>query len=208
MKYRFDKANGQQQFEGLPPPAPGSIEALDTLSTPIPGQSLTDEPGSQKFERPWKYTDPDDCVEFIISRLESDQELKDANLKQLASGVPIEYIVNTIAFVGFSEGLWSPDTAELIKPPLAMYFILLGLDKDVPMVLFNPDKGDQARTLSDGDMINSMAKLNPRAFNLLTERAQSQQKAEEQRPSGGFLEEAPEELMIEEDTQPPQEGMI
>ena len=30
MKYRFDKANEQQQFEGLPPPEPGSIEALDT----------------------------------------------------------------------------------------------------------------------------------------------------------------------------------
>ena len=38
MKYRFDKANEQQQFEGLPPLEPGSIEALDTLSTPIPGQ--------------------------------------------------------------------------------------------------------------------------------------------------------------------------
>ena len=102
MKYRFDKANEQQQFEGLPPTDPGSIEALDTLSTPFPGQSLTDEPGSQKFERPWKYTNPDDCVKFIISRLEENQELKESNLKQLASGVPIEYIVNTIAFVGFS----------------------------------------------------------------------------------------------------------
>ncbi len=208
MKYRFDKANGQQQFEGLPPPAPGSIEALDTLSTPVPGQSLTDEPGSQKFERPWKYTNPDDCVEFIISRLEENQELKESNLKQLASGVPIEYLVNTIAFVGFSEGLWSPDTAELIKPPLAMYFILLGLDKDVPMVLFNPDKGDDARNLSEGQILSSMNKLNPRAFNILQKRTNEQQQATEQMPSGGFLEEAPEELMIEEDTQPPQEGMI
>jgi hypothetical protein len=208
MKYRFDKANEQQQFEGLPPPEPGSIEALDTLSTPIPGQSLTDEPGSQKFERPWKYTNPDDCVKFIISRLEENQELKESNLKQLASGVPIEYIVNTIAFVGFSEGLWSPDTAELIKPPLAMYFILLGLDKDVPMVLFNPDKGDDARNLSEGQILSSMNKLNPRAFNILQKRTKEQQQAAEQMPSGGFLEEAPEELMIEEDTQPPQEGMI
>jgi len=198
MKYKFDKASEQQQFEGLPPPEPGSIEALDTLSTPVPGQSLTDEPGSQKFERPWKYTNPDDCVEFIISKLEADKELKDANLKQ----------VNTIAFVGFSEGLWSPDTAELIKPPLAMYFILLGLDKDVPMVLFNPDKGDDARNLSEGQILSSMNKLNPRAFNILQKRTNEQQQATEQMPSGGFLEEAPEELMIEEDTQPPQEGMI
>ena len=38
--------------------------------------------------------------------METDQELKEANLKQLASGVPIEYtLVNTIAFVGFSEGI-------------------------------------------------------------------------------------------------------
>lgn len=140
--------------------------------------------------------------------MEENQELKESNLKQLASGVPIEYIVNTIAFVGFSEGLWSPDTAELIKPPLAMYFILLGLDKDVPMVLFNPDKGDEARNLSEGQILSSMNKLNPRAFNILQKRTKEQQQAAEQMPSGGFLEEAPEELMIEEDTQPPQEGMI
>jgi len=205
---RYEPKNEEQLFNPEAYDTKGSVKDLDPFSTPIPGQSLTMRPGSQAFEKPWVYTDPDECLVFLVGRLEEDRKLKEEHLSLLASGVPVEYIVNTAAFAGFTEGLWSPDTAELIKPPLAMYFILLGLDKDVPMVLFNPDKGDQARTLSDGDMINSMAKLNPRAFNLLTERAQSQQKAEEQRPSGGFLEEAPEELMIEEDTQPPQEGMI
>ena len=55
-----------------------------------------------------------------------------------------------------------------------MYFMLIGLDKDVPMVLFNPDKGDEARNLSEGQILSSMNKLNPRAFNILQKRTREQ----------------------------------
>jgi hypothetical protein len=56
MRYEPPKAS-EQEIEGAAPP--GSVEAIDPFSTPIPGQSLTMEPGSQKFERPWEFTDPE-----------------------------------------------------------------------------------------------------------------------------------------------------
>ena len=190
------------------PPQRGSIEAIDPVSTPVPGQSLTMRPGSQKFERPWKFTNPDDCVMFMIDKMEENRELKEQQLSQIAAGVPIEYIVNTIAFVGFSEGLWSPDVAELIKPPLAMYFILTATAENIPMVVFNPEKNDQAK-LSNEEIVTNMASLNPEAFEIIGEAVMGEQQKEEDR--GGFLkleddmEEMPEEE-IQEDIQ--EGGMI
>ena len=191
------------------PPQRGSIEAIDPVSTPVPGQSLTMRPGSQKFERPWKFTDPDDCVMFMIDKMEENRELKEQQLSQIAAGVPIEYIVNTIAFVGFSEGLWSPDVAELIKPPLAMYFILTATAENIPMVVFNPEKNDQAK-LSNEEIVTNMASLNPEAFEIIGEAIIGEQQKEED--GGGFLkleddmEEMPEEEEIQEDIQ--EGGMI
>lgn len=191
------------------PPQRGSIEAIDPVSTPVPGQSLTMRPGSQKFERPWKFTDPDDCVMFMIDKMEENRELKEQQLSQIAAGVPIEYIVNTIAFVGFSEGLWSPDVAELIKPPLAMYFILTATAENIPMVVFNPEKNDQAK-LSNEEIVTNMASLNPEAFEIIGEAVIGEQQKEEDR--GGFLkleddmEEMPEEEEIQKDIQ--EGGMI
>lgn len=191
------------------PPQRGSIEAIDPVSTPVPGQSLTMRPGSQKFERPWKFTNPDDCVMFMIDKMEENRELKEQQLSQIAAGVPIEYIVNTIAFVGFSEGLWSPDVAELIKPPLAMYFILTATAENIPMVVFNPEKNDQAK-LSNEEIVTNMASLNPEAFEIIGEAVIGEQQKEEDR--GGFLkleddmEEMPEEEEIQEDIQ--EGGMI
>ena len=190
------------------PPQRGSIEAIDPVSTPVPGQSLTMRPGSQKFERPWKFTDPDDCVMFMIDKMEENRDLKEQQLSQIAAGVPIEYIVNTIAFVGFSEGLWSPDVAELIKPPLAMYFILTATAENIPMVVFNHEKNDQAK-LSNEEIITNMASLNPEGFEIIGEAVIGEQQKEEDR--GGFLkleddmEEMPEEE-IQEDIQ--EGGMI
>ena len=166
-------------------------------------------PGSQKFERPLKFTDPDDCVMFMIDKMEENRELKEQQLSQIAAGVPIEYIVNTIAFVGFSEGLWSPDVAELIKPPLAMYFILTATAENIPMVVFNPEKNDQAK-LSNEEIITNMASLNPEAFEIIGEAVIGEQQKEEDR--GGFLKleddikEMPEEEEIQEDIQ--EGGMI
>ena len=191
------------------PPQRGSIEAIDPVSTPVPGQSLTMRPGSQKFERPWKFTNPDDCVMFMIDKMEENRELKEQQLSQIAAGVPIEYIVNTIAFVGFSEGLWSPDVAELIKPPLAMYFILTATAENIPMVVFNPEKNDQAK-LSNEEIVTNMASLNPEAFEIIGEAIIGEQQKEEDR--GGFLkleddmEEMPEEEEIQKDIQ--EGGMI
>ena len=193
MRYEVPKADSNAIEMETPA---GSIEALDPFSAPVPGQSLTTEPGSQKFEKPPEIVNPDDAVMFIINRLEEDRESKEIQLGHMAAGVPIEYIVNTIAFTGFSEGMWTPDVAELIKPPLAMYFIMQGMAEDIPMVVFNPRPTDQSRLLPE-EIAQNMSRLNPEGYEAvrtgLEEEDMQNQMMEE-----GFLGEGQPQLNLEE----------
>ena len=84
--------------------------------------------------------------------MEENEDIKEENLKQLASGVSVEYIVNTIVHVGFQEGLWNPDVAELIKPSLALYFVLTALEEEIPLIMFNPQQ-ETPGTMSDNDVL-------------------------------------------------------
>ena len=55
----------------------GSIEAQDPFDAPIPGQSLTDEPGKWAWEKPPEITDVDEAVESIVTPiLEDPQKLE------------------------------------------------------------------------------------------------------------------------------------
>lgn len=205
---RYEPKNEEQLFNPEAYGTKGSVKDLDPFSTPIPGQSLTMRPGSQAFEKPWVYTDPDECLVFLVGRLEEDRKLKEEHLSLLASGVPVEYIVNTAAFAGFTEGLWSPDVAELIKPGLAMYYILVAMDEDVPFVLFNPE-GEQEGKLSDDDILNSMKDLHPEAYGIITERMDAAQRPQPE--PEGFLDvpaENVEDLQGEEILMDEKEGMI
>jgi len=197
MRYEVPKANSNAlETETLK----GSIEAIDPFSAPVPGQSLTVEPGSQKYEKPAEYSDPDEALMWMIGRLEDDRELKETHLSQMASGIPIEYIVNTIAFVGFSEGMWTPDVAELIKPPLAMYFIMQGMAEDIPMVVFNPKETGVGK-IPPEEIAQNMSVLNPEGYEAM-KKGLDRDKTEKETTEGGFLGEVqdinPEELPTEE----------
>jgi len=203
MRYEPQKAN-DNIAEGTEP-QPGSVEAIDPFSAPVPGQSLTVAPGSQKFEKPAEFTDPDECVALIIERLETDRAAKEEQLSLIASGVPVESIVNSIAFIGFSEGQWSPDVAELIKPPLAMYLMITAMSEDVPMVVFNPEKTSGGK-MEPGDMARNMSKLNPAGYEALQEGA-NRAGVEEEMLSGGFLEPVQEVMPDEMVEVPVEEGL-
>ena len=200
MRYNVTPANSSE----IAPSQQGSIEALDPFSAPVPGQSLTERPGKHKFEKPAKYSDPDEGAMYVITKMEEDEQIKEEHLKQLASGVPIEYIVNTITHVGFQEGLWNPDVAELIKPSLALYFVMIAMEEEIPVVMFNPQNGNPG-SMSDKDVLLNMSKLNPEGYDILQQR--SQQIGQTPEPEG-FMAETPvmeEEPMLET---LPEEGMI
>ena len=119
-------------------PESGSIDAIDRFNAPPPGHSLTSEPQKWAWEKPPEYALPEEAMEWVVGRIEQ-PEVEENFLRLMLSGVPIEAITNTITFTGFTEGYWSPDMSELLKMPIAMHFMGLALENNIPATIFNKD---------------------------------------------------------------------
>jgi len=96
------------------------------FDAPIPGQSLTDEPGNYPWEHPPKMTDPNQVLENLFERL-TDTESAEQIILMLESGVPVEAIARVITFTGFAEGEFTPDVGLLIAEPLMKMITAIGM---------------------------------------------------------------------------------
>ena len=111
------------------------MNELDPTDAPIPGQSLTSDPGNMPYERTPDTNDPQVAVGEIIGVLQEPSTQKDM-LAVMASGFPVEAMVHSFALAGVAEGKFSVDVAEIIKPVLALYLIKLGLENQIPVTPF------------------------------------------------------------------------
>jgi hypothetical protein len=186
------------------PAEKGSIEAMDPFDHPIPGQSLTDEPGKHAFEKPPEFVDVDEAVAYVIDKIENSNGGKEELQKHMLTGMPIESIVNTISFAGFSDGQWNPDVAEMIKLPLSAYFMMMAQEENIPAIMFNQDPS-QDTGMSDETVIEHMREGNPEAFAYLQQQAAMPVEEEQPMPEG-FLAMPPQEELMELEEQPVIEG--
>ena len=92
---------------------------VDPFDAPIPGQSLTDEPGNYPWEHPPKTPSIEEATDYVYESI-----MKPENMERmftlLRMGIPIEALVKIITFSGFLEGRWTVDTAKLLEPIVAM----------------------------------------------------------------------------------------
>ena len=92
---------------------------VDPFDAPIPGQSLTDEPGNYPWEHPPKTPSLEEATDYVYESM-----MKPENMERmftlLRMGIPIEALVKIITFSGFLEGRWTVDTAKLLEPIVAM----------------------------------------------------------------------------------------
>ena len=152
----------------------------DPFNFPVPGHSLTDAPESQVWDKPPRLTDPDEAIEMVISKIEK-PKTKEHFLRLMAGGTSVEEIINTIGLGGFTEGEWSPDIAELIKPALAVYFIGLAIKNKIPVIAFsNEELKEENQMVSKGDTLKLMKERNPKEFSKLKKAMLSRQPAQEQ----------------------------
>ena len=94
----------------------------DEFDRPIPGQSLTDEPGNYPWEHPPQYTDLREARDRIFEGMTQEENAKQL-LTMLVSDVPVEAIVRTVLFAGFTEGKWTVDMAALLAPVVLIQII-------------------------------------------------------------------------------------
>jgi hypothetical protein len=85
----------------------------DEFNAPIPGQSLTDEPGGYSWENPPRYAKVDEVSDELMKRIFTKESVKNI-LMMLEAGIPVEGVARTIVFAGYAEGQYNPDVGFII----------------------------------------------------------------------------------------------
>lgn len=126
---------------------------------------MTSEPGKWAWEQPPEFATPSETVDALIGSLQ-DPEAEEQMVQLMAAGISIEELVNVMTKVGFMEGKFSADVAEIIKVPLSFYFMGLAVEAGIDNVtkVFNTKDG-LPRTnygLDDATLLTIMQDRNPR----------------------------------------------
>ena len=109
------------------------------LSAPIPGQSLTAEPGSRPWEKPPKYTTVEETLKFYIEDLSQPKKLARL-LDKIEEGAPLGLIVDTLQTVGVSKGLHTLDVGYLISPVLVEFMKVAAEQEGITPVIGDEDE--------------------------------------------------------------------
>lgn len=135
--------------------------STDVFAKAIPGQSLTDTPGKNPYEKPAMTSSPKEAMEVTIESL-NQKEAQDSIINLLDAGISSETISSAFVMKLFSEGVLSPDVAEIIKPPLAAYITKIGLEagiEDINVVNEGPQAG-----MDEHSSLDLMSKVNPKKY--------------------------------------------
>jgi hypothetical protein len=94
------------------------------LMAPIPGMSLTREPGNAPWEQPPLYNTAEEALGFYLEKLDEEERLDDL-LFALEAGYPVDSMVDFLTSYSVMEGYHSFDVKMLISPILHEYIMSL-----------------------------------------------------------------------------------
>jgi len=139
-----------------------TITPESRFSKAPPGFSLAGTPGKWPWERPPEYATAPEAVDYLIDNLEK-PDIQEMQIKLLAAGVSIEEIVTTTTRVGFMEGKFTVDVAELIKAPLAFYLMGLATEAGIDAKVFATKDGLPRMNygMQDAQLLRIMKDRNP-----------------------------------------------
>lgn len=89
---------------------------LGYLNAPVPGMSLTTEPGNRPWENPPSLVTVEDAMEFYTKRILGTPENYDQVLDTIESGLPIRNIASILMKTSIMEGYHTIDVGILVLP--------------------------------------------------------------------------------------------
>jgi hypothetical protein len=112
------------------------------LTAPIPGQSLTVEPGSVPWEQPPQYVTIDDVASFYSDKLDNPEAIFEL-MSLLENGTPVLTIVNTMVKSSIMKGYHTVDTGFLVTPIIVEIIKTLADLNDVTYTVTAEDAGKE-----------------------------------------------------------------
>jgi hypothetical protein len=117
-----DPTMQQGQAPMQPPPAqPTDPMVHRQFDAPIPGQSLTGEPGNANYEKPPQFADLNKALNYLWDQIIDPQHMP-ISLAYMDKGVPPEMLADITIFAGFTQGKWTPDVGMMMKPAVVHMF--------------------------------------------------------------------------------------
>ena len=96
------------------------------FDAPIPGQSLTDEPGNAPWEKPAQYDTVEDVAKYYIERL-ADPDVMDDLAVLFGSGLTVKPFVSSLVASGVMQGIHTVDAGMLVSPVISK-FVSVAMD--------------------------------------------------------------------------------
>lgn len=114
------------------------IDSTKIFDAPIPGQSLTDAPGSAPWHHPPRFTDPSEAAQYTFDMLTHPRTalMTKAVLEQ---GVPTEVVAQGVLNSGFMKGMWTPDMVHLISPAVHAQVVAVAEHTGADYKIWKPD---------------------------------------------------------------------
>ena len=108
-------------------------------TNPIPGMSLTGEPGNYPWEQPPKYVELADVVDFYTERLTSDEAV-DGIADVLSRDATVTDLANTFMKAAVMQGIHSVDVGVIAFPIIAEIIKTIGDISGVGYITTPEDK--------------------------------------------------------------------
>lgn len=116
------------------------------LTAPIPGMSLTVEPGSVPWEQPPQYVTIDEVASFYSEKLDNPEAIYEL-MNILEKGMPILTIVNSMIKTSIMKGYHTVDTGFLVTPIVVEIIKTLADLNDVTYKV-SPEDAAKGKTVS------------------------------------------------------------
>jgi len=100
------------------------------LNAPIPGMSLTTEPGNRPWEKPPRITSVDEAIDFYVEKL-TDPKTSSMIMDKVEDGMPITLMVDMFQTGAVAKGIHSIDVGVLIAPVAIELIKAMAEDMDV-----------------------------------------------------------------------------
>ena len=113
------------------------------IGKPIPGQSLTASPGTMPYEQPPQTASAEIAFRTLKAGLYQPKAQKELGMVTKA-GISCETLASSMVMMAFSQGMFNPDVAEIIKPFLALEIFKIAKSQGVDQVILENkpiDKG-------------------------------------------------------------------
>jgi len=109
------------------------------FDAPIPGMSLTTEPGNRPWENPPKFTDVEDVLDFYIDRMGDDERSVEL-MAILEEGLTVNMLVDSMVTTGVMSGLHTLEAGLLAAPVLSEFVQAMADIEGVSYTVSTEDK--------------------------------------------------------------------